>query len=101
MGTFCGGTKRQFKNKQLSDIGIKYKKTPAQVILRWLYQNNIVAIPKSIHPERIKENFTIDDFTLSLDDMQKIEAMDIGKSLILNIQSHEEVQRLHNIRFEQ
>lgn len=98
---FAEGQKGIFKNKQLSDIGIKYKKTPAQVILRWLYQNNIVAIPKSIHPERIKENFTIDDFTLSLDDMQKIEAMDIGKSLILNIQSHEEVQRLHNIRFEQ
>ena len=71
------------------------------MILRWLYQNNTVAIPKSIHPERIKENFMIDDFTLSPGDMQKIEAMDIGKSLILDIQSLDEVKRLHNIRFEQ
>ena len=98
---FAEGQKGIFKNKLLSDIGMKYKKTPAQVILRWLYQNNIVAIPKSIHPERIKENFTIDDFTLSSDDMEKIETMDMGKSLILNIQSLDEVKRIHNICFEQ
>lgn len=98
---FAEGQKDIFRNELLSEIGNQYGKSPAQVILRWLYQENIVAIPKSIHPKRIKENFMIDDFTLSSDDMQKIEAMDIGKSLILDIQSLDEVKRLHNIRFEQ
>lgn len=98
---FAEGQKNIFRNELLSEIGKQYGKSSAQVILRWLYQNNIAAIPKSIHPERIKENFRIDDFTLSSDDMQKIEAMDRGKSLILDIQSLDEVKRLHNIRFEQ
>lgn len=98
---FAEGQKDIFRNELLSDIGKQYGKSSAQVILRWLYQNNTVAIPKSVHPERIKENFMIDDFTLSSDNMQKIEAMDIGKSLILDIQSLDEVKRLHNIRFEQ
>lgn len=98
---FAEGQKNIFRNELLSEIGKQYGKSSAQVILRWLYQNNIAAIPKSVHPERIKENFRIDDFTLSSDDMQKIEAMDRGKSLILDIQSLDEVKRLHNIRFEQ
>lgn len=98
---FAEGQKDIFRNELLSEIGKQYGKSSAQVILRWLYQNNTVAIPKSIHPERIKENFMIDDFTLSSVDMHKIEAMDIGKSLILDIQSLDEVKRLHNIRFEQ
>ena len=98
---FAEGQKNIFRNELLSEIGKQYGKSSAQVILRWLYQNNIAAIPKSGHPERIKENFRIDDFTLSSDDMQKIEAMDRGKSLILDIQSLDEVKRLHNIRFAQ
>ena len=98
---FAEGQKGIFKNKLLADIGMKYKKTPAQVILRWLHQNSIIAIPKSIHSERIKENFDVDDFTLSPEDMQVIEAMDMGRSLVLDIQSLDEVKRLHNIRFEQ
>lgn len=98
---FAEGQKNIFGNELLSEIGKQYGKSPAQVILRWLYEDNIVAIPKSIHPERIKENFTIDDFSLSSDDMQKIKVMDMGKSLILDIQSLDEVKRLHDIHFEQ
>lgn len=98
---FAEGQKDIFRNKLLSEIGKQHGKSSAQVILRWLYQNNTVAIPKSIHPDRIKENFMIDDFILSSDDMQKIEAMDMRENLILDIQSLNEVKRLHNIRFEQ
>lgn len=98
---FAEGQNNIFRNGLLSEIGNQYGKSSAQVILRWLYQNNIVAIPKSIHPERIKENFMIDDFILSSDNMQKIETMAMDKSLILDIQSLDEVKRLHNIRFEQ
>ena len=96
---FAEGNKGIFKDVVLSDIGNKYRKTPAQVILRWLRQQDIVAIPKSIHKERIEENYAIDDFELSMPDMKKIADMDTGKNLILDVQSLTEVNRLHNIRF--
>lgn len=64
-------------------------------------QSGIIAIPKSVHEERLKENFSTGDFVLSDDDMKRIEAMDRKESLILNITSLDEVYRLHNIRFEQ
>lgn len=98
---FAEGQKNIFQNTLLSEIGAKYGKTSAQVILRWLRQSNIIAIPKSIHPERIKENFATEDFSLSLSDIQKIQKMDLEESLILDIQNLDEVRRLHNIRFEQ
>ena len=78
-------------------IGKKYGKTAAQVILRWHLQKGIIAIPKSIHEERIQENFDIMDFVLSDEDMAIIETMDSGRNLILDIRAKEEVTRLHNI----
>ncbi|WP_416825665.1 aldo/keto reductase [Ectobacillus polymachus] len=60
------------------EIGDKYGKTPAQVILRWHYQNEVIAIPKSVHAARIQENFTIFDFALSEEDMKKIDALEAG-----------------------
>lgn len=98
---FAEGQQNIFKNEQLVAIGSKYKKSAAQVILRWLRQNNIIAIPKSVHVERIEENFMVDDFVLSAEDMKCMEKIDLGKFLILNIQSLDEVYRLHDIRFEQ
>ena len=98
---FAEGRNDIFQNETLSAIGKKYGKTPAQVILCWLMQSGIIAIPKSVHEERLKENFSTGDFVLSDDDMKRIEAMDRKESLILNITSLDEVYRLHNIRFEQ
>ncbi len=54
----------------------EYKKSVAQVALRFLIQSNVVVIPKSTHKERMEENFNVFDFTLSADDMKKIEALD-------------------------
>lgn len=82
-------------------IGKKYGKTPAQVVLRWLRQSGIIAIPKSVHEERIEQNFAVDDFALSEEDMRAVEALDNGHPLILDITSLDEVYRLHGIRFEQ
>lgn len=98
---FAEGREDIFKEKRLTEIGNPYRKTPAQVILKWLRQNGIIAIPKSIHEERIKENKAIDDFELSEAEMAAISGMDRGESLILKIRSLEEVYRLHNIRFVQ
>ena len=79
-GPFAQGRKDLFNNQILLDIGKKYNKSASQVILRWLIQRNIVAIPKSVHKERMIENFNIFDFELSEDDMNKIKSMDTGKS---------------------
>lgn len=98
---FAEGQNNIFNNEILSEIGEKYGKTPAQVILRWLRQNHIIAIPKSVHEERIRQNYDIDNFELSTQDIEKIERMDTGKSLILDVPSLDEVYRLHHIRFEQ
>lgn len=96
---FAEGKRGLFNNQILFDIGNKYGKTPAQVVLRWLRQQNIISIPKSAHKERIEENYAIEDFELSEEDMTKVEKMDTGRSLILEIDSLSEVYRLHSIRF--
>ena len=57
----------------LAEIGQKYGKTAAQVVLRWDLQNEIVVIPKSVKQHRIRENADIFDFELSAEDMKKID----------------------------
>lgn len=98
---FAEGRNQVFQNQILAEIGAGDGKTPAQVILRWLRQEGIIAIPKSVHRERIEQNFSIDDFTVSEENMEKIRQMDSGNSLILDIVSLSEVYRLHGIQFEQ
>lgn len=98
---FAEGQNGIFTYPVLAEIGKQYGKTPAQVVLRWLRQEGVVAIPKSVHAERIAQNFDVDDFTLSAADMVQISGLDMGKPLILNVPSLNEVYRLHNIRFEQ
>ena len=74
-----GSNSHLFDNQTLIDIGAKYDKTPAQVILRWHIQNNFVVIPKSVHTERIEQNFDIFDFELDDNDMAVIATLDNGK----------------------
>ncbi|MGL4941447.1 MAG: aldo/keto reductase [Bifidobacterium asteroides] len=90
-----------FDNPVLRRIGQRYGKTPAQVILRWLTQQGICAIPKSVHEERIRENHNIADFSLDDDDMHDIRAMDTGGPLILDVDTPEEATRLHGISYTQ
>lgn len=98
---FAEGKNGIFLDEILSKIGALYGKTPAQVILRWLRQEGIIAIPKSVHPERIEQNFMLDDFCLAETDMEGIRNMDFGESLILDVPSLDEVYRLHDIHFRQ
>ena len=69
------------KNDTLLSIAGNHGKTAAQVALRFLLQQGIIVIPKSIHIERMKENFAALDFDLEADEMRKIEQLEIGKSL--------------------
>lgn len=72
-----GGT---FDNAVVSQIGEKYGKTAAQVMLRWNIQRGVVVIPKSTHIERMQENFAVFDFMLSDEDMAAIAALDKNES---------------------
>lgn len=77
---FGEGRGGMFEEPLLVEIGKKYGKTAAQVILRWDMQRNVVAIPKSTHIERMEQNFDIFDFELSEEDMAKIATLDKKQS---------------------
>lgn len=73
---FGEGRGNMFTNPVLTEIGKKYNKTAAQVILRWHIQSGVVVIPKSTHIERMRENIDVFDFKLSEEDMAQIAALD-------------------------
>ena len=73
-----------FTNPVLTAIGEKYGKTAAQTTLRFLVQSDVVVIPKSVHQERMRQNFEIFDFRLTPEDMAAIEALDGGESLFFS-----------------
>lgn len=75
-GPFAEGKNNIFHNELLLSIGKKYNKSIAQVILRWLTQRGVVAIPKSVRRGRMEENFNIFDFQLSAADMEAIKTLD-------------------------
>jgi len=79
-GPFAEGKNDIFHNELLKSIAGKYKKSIAQVILRWLIQRGVVAIPKSVRKERMEENFSIFDFELSAEDMEGIKTLDTNAS---------------------
>ena len=83
-GPFAEGKNDIFNNETLKTIAVKYNKSVAQVILRWLTQRGIIAIPKSVRKERMKENFDIFTFELSETEMQTIQTLDNKTSLFFD-----------------
>jgi diketogulonate reductase-like aldo/keto reductase len=83
-GPFAEGKNNVFHNELLQSIGNKYNKSIAQVILRWLTQRGVVAIPKSVRKERMAENFNSLDFELSAEDMEAIKTLDTNASLFFD-----------------
>lgn len=75
-GPFAEGKNGLFSNPVLTDIGAKYAKSTAQVVLRWLMQRGIVTIPKSVRKERMAENIAIFDFELEQADIEAIAKLD-------------------------
>jgi len=96
-GSLAQGKNDIFKNEILSAISDKYGKTVAQVILRWHIQRGVVAIPKSVHKERIVENYDVWNFQLSEEDMAAIQSLDTGKPFI-DHKSVSTVKRLNGIK---
>ncbi len=83
-GPFAEGKNDYFNNPVLKDIAAAHGKSAAQVALRFLLQSDVVLIPKSVHKERMEENFNVFDFTLTDEEMARIEALDTGKSLFFS-----------------
>lgn len=79
-GPFAEGRNNLFQNELLLSIAAKYGKSLAQVVLHWLTQRGVVAIPKSVKKERMKENFDIFNFELSAGDMEAIATLDTKTS---------------------
>jgi len=79
-GPFAEGKNNIFQNELLFSLAGKYQKTVAQIILRWLTQRGVVAIPKSVRKERMAENFNIFDFALDPEDMAAIATLDTKTS---------------------
>ena len=96
-GPLAEGRNGLFTDDILIGIGRKYNKSAAQVVLRWHLQHGIVAIPKSVHRQRMEENFNIEDFMLTPEDMTAIDSMYKGYNTILDLHAPEEVQRLYDI----
>ena len=79
-GPFAEGKHDIFHNSTLRSIAEEHSRTVAQVILRWLTQRGVVAIPKSVRRERMEENFQVFDFDLTPEDMDAIAKLDSGAS---------------------
>lgn len=93
---FNEGNRNFFRDPVLTEIGQKYGKTAAQVALRWNIQRGVVVIPKTVHEDRMKQNFDVFDFTLSDEDMAKIKTMDTGHSEIVDHFDPQWIKFLHS-----
>ncbi|MGW6906847.1 aldo/keto reductase [Streptomyces sp. NPDC054940] len=83
-GGFAESKNGLFTNPVLSQIGAKHGKSVAQVVLRWLTQRGVVAIPKSVRPERMAENLDVFDFELTDDQMAAIATLETGSTLFFD-----------------
>lgn len=95
-GPFAEGKNDIFENAVLQEIANKYKKSVAQVILRFLLEQNIVVIPKTTHKNRMIENIDVFDFSLDVEDMEHIQQLDEGHSLFFSHQDPKLLDRFLN-----
>jgi 2,5-diketo-D-gluconate reductase A len=83
-GPFAEGRNNLFTNPTLTEIGEAHGKSIAQVVLRWLIQRDVIVIPKSVRPERMRENLDVFDFELTGGEMARIAALDTGETLFFD-----------------
>lgn len=97
-GPFAEGRNNFFQNEVLLQIGKAHNKSAAQTALRFLIQENVIVIPKSVHKERMEQNFDIFDFNLSAEEMEKIRQLDTENSLFFSHYDPETVEFLVNYK---
>lgn len=96
-GPLAEGKHGIFTDPELISIGNKYKKSAAQVALRWNIQRGVSILPKSVHIERMKQNIDIWDFALTEEEMERIFAKDLGHSEIVNHDDPAFVKFIYNL----
>lgn len=97
-GPLAEGQFGLFTNPILTEIGRAHGKTAAQVALRWNIQRGVVVIPKTVHRARMEQNFDLWDFALTKEEMAKIDALDTGRSSIVDHNNPEFIKMLHNLK---
>ncbi len=97
---FAEGRNNLFGNGTLVSLVAKYRKSVAQVVLRWLIQRGVVVIPKSVRPERMAENIDVFDFHLAPEDMDLIAMLDTRRSCFLSHRDPETVKWLGTMKYE-
>lgn len=97
---FAEGRNNLFGNGTLVSLAAKYRKSVAQVVLRWLIQRGVVVIPKSVRPERMDENIDVFDFHLAPEDMALIATLDTRRSCFLSHRDPETVKWLGTMKYE-
>ncbi|MGW6921605.1 aldo/keto reductase [Streptomyces sp. NPDC054950] len=97
-GGFAEGKNNLFTHPVLGVIAEQHDRSVAQVVLRWLVQREIVAIPKSVRADRMKENIDVFDFALTDDQMASIATLDTGGSLFFDHRDPAAVSRISSLR---
>ncbi len=87
-----GHANEMFEENVVKALSEKYRKTPAQILLRYNIQNDTVVIPKSVHENRIKENIDVFDFSLSEDEMNSLKSLDKANPMIGNPENPEKTE---------
>lgn len=95
-GPFAEGRNNMLRNETLVAIGERYGKSSAQVALRFLTQEGVIVIPKSVKKERMEQNFNIFDFELTEEELQQIR-LDLGHSLFLSHHDQKTVEMIINL----
>lgn len=98
-GPFAEGKNDLFTNPTLTAIAEEHGRSVAQVVLRWLIQRGVVVIPKSARRERLDENISVFDFTLSDAQMADISTLDTGSSLFIDHNDVSAVTLLSGVKF--
>ena len=93
---FAEGHHELFTNPVLAEIGAQYGKSVGQIVLRWLMQRGIVALAKSVRPERMAENIDVFDFELTKEDIEKIASLDMKESAFFDHDAPQQVEWFMN-----
>lgn len=83
-------------NKGLEEIADRHRVATAQIILRWNVRQGVIVIPKSVHRERMRENFDIWNFKIEDDDMERIGSLDKNCPSMLDTRKVSEVKRVYD-----
>jgi 2,5-diketo-D-gluconate reductase A len=97
-GPFAEGKNNLFADPTLSELGAAHGKSVAQVVLRWLVQRDVIVIPKSVRPVRMRENIDVFDFELTDEQMTRIAELDTGATLFFDHRDPAMVSQLGSIR---